>query len=105
MRLTVPSTVVKVNGFILRLAELLVFEELEGCTEEGVIGLEAPFVLSINGTGRPLTGFKPALMAAAGDEPVFDPFDVGIGSPLTGFNPALIESAGDECGKVNEVLV
>ena len=96
--------VVKVNGDIVRPAELLVFE-LEGCTEEGVIDLEAPFEFSTGGTGRPLTGFKPALMAAAGEEPVFDPVDVGSGSPLAGFNPALIESAGNERGKVNEVLV
>lgn len=105
MRLTVPSMVVKVNDDIVKPAELLVFEELEGCNEEGVIGLEAPLELSTGGTGRPLTGFKPALMAAAGEEPVFDPVDVGSGSPLAGFNPALIESAGNERGKVNEVLV
>ena len=105
MRLTVPLMVVKVNGVMVRPAELLVFEEPDGCTEEGLTGLEAPFELSIGGMGRPLIGFKPALMEAASDEPDFGPFDVGTGSPLTGFNPASMESAGDEWGKVNEVLV
>jgi len=96
MRLTVPLMVVNVNGVIVRPAELLVFEDLGGCTEVGVMGFVAPFGVSTDGTGRPLTGFKPALIEAAGEEPVFDPFDVGIGSPLTGFKPALIESAGNE---------
>lgn len=97
--------VVKVNGVMVRPAELLVFEDLGGCTEVGVMGLVAPFGVSTDGTGRPLTGFKPALIEALGDESVFDAFDVGIDSPLTGFKPALMESAGDEWGKVNEVLV
>lgn len=97
--------VVKAKCVIVMSPEVLVFEDLGGCTEVGVIGFEAPFEPSADATGRPLIGFKPALMEAAADESVPGPFDVGTGSPLTGFKPALIESADDEWGKVNEVLV